>query len=193
MHRILECGLINLIIELQESKEMDLFTATENTSTKVNDITSQAANGNVRNSFPNYRKSTSPLRLYGWLIYALQNRDKEALEFLLANKQDCPHWETKYEFIEQFIGCCDKLERKQPIYLEVLCGVNLQRNTEYWLWCSVGVTVKTIADNKTLWNFALAYRFDALKKITLRKTQYFCPFTMREGNKISITYKSLIP
>ena len=172
---------------------MNLFTTIENTTTTVPVITSQAANGNVSNAFADYRKCTNFRHIYGWFIYAIQNRDKEALEFLLADKQDCPHWETKHEFIEQFIGCCYKLERKQPINLDVLCGVNLQRNSEYMFWYSVGVEVKSVADNKILWNFALAYSLDALKKIILRKTQYFCPFTISQNNKLSIPYKSLVP
>ena len=152
---------------------MDLFTTIENTNTTVPDIITQLTEGNK--FYAGYRKLTNYLHVQGWFLHALEQRDKDALEFLMAKEQDCPHWKTKQEFIDKFIGTCSKLEVKQPIFLEVLRGISFEKENFHAGKPGISIEVKSVAKNTRLWKFNVTYHLDKEKKIHLYKINYFWP------------------
>ena len=52
----------------------------------------------------------------------------------------------------------------------------VDREAGNWFWPSISVEVKSVADNRSLWNFNIAYRLNQDNKIILRKTEKFCSF-----------------
>ena len=157
--------------------EMMLFTNTGNINTTVPDIITQL---NMSNKFySGYRKLSNYLHVQGWFLHALEQRDREVLEFLLAEKQDCSHWKSKLEFIEIFLSTCNKLEAKQPIFLKILLGISVDKNIHITR-SAVSLEVKSITKNRPLWEFKLAYHLDDKKKITLQKTDRFVAFIYKE-------------
>lgn len=89
------------------------------------------------------------------LVLALQNRDKQALEFLITDEMKSSTLKDKKGFIEGFIAYCNTLQKKHgTIYVQITKG---GCNSSY---CNPGksgfsVSVLTVIDNKQLWHFNL--------------------------------------
>lgn len=89
------------------------------------------------------------------LSLALQNRDKEALEFLISDNMKSDFLKDKMSFIQNFLKYCKTLERKHgKILVQTFNGAC---NASY---CSLGrkgitVSVNTLKNNKQIWKFNL--------------------------------------
>lgn len=87
------------------------------------------------------------------LVLALQNRDKQALEFLITDDMKSSTLKDKNGFIEGFITYCNALQKKHgAIYVQTTKG---GCNSSY---CNPGksgfsVSVHAVIDNKQLWHF----------------------------------------
>ena len=155
---------------------MNLFTNVENTNPTFPDIITQLTEGNK--FYAGYRKLTNYLHVQAWFLYALEQRDSVALEFLMANVQDYPHWKTKQEFIDKFIGTCNKLEEKQPIFLKVCRGISFDKGIHAGR-SAISVAVKAVEGDIPLWKFNLAFNLDDEKKIHVEKVFHFIAYIQK--------------
>ena len=104
---------------------------------------------------------------------AIQNRDRNALEYLISDKLDSDGFKDKQDFIDKYLGHCKVLEKKHgQIYVQThkgSCGGG---------YCikgkpGIGVSVNSIVDNKPLWNFNVKTGIDDAHKIDFCKCYFF--------------------
>ena len=94
------------------------------------------------------------LDLIEQFAFALQNRDAIGLEQLI-NKKGLPHWLRRDTFTQDFIGYCDKMDKKHGgVYVHTVPGMCGRKMCNPGA-AGLGVTVNTIKDNKLLWRFNL--------------------------------------
>lgn len=104
---------------------------------------------------------------------ALQNRDKNAMEFLISDKMVADDFKDKQDFINKYLNHCNKLEGKYgKIYVQThkgSCGGG---------YCLKGrpgfaVSVHSVFQNKQLWNFNIITELDDTEKIDMCKCWFF--------------------
>lgn len=90
------------------------------------------------------------------LSFALQNRDENALQFLLSEEINDDFLKSKQDFIQRYIEHCNILEKKHgAIYVHIQKGRCTshfcpRRNKE-----GISVSVNAVRKNRQLWVFDL--------------------------------------
>lgn len=107
------------------------------------------------------------------LCLALQNRDKNALEYLISDKMKSEFLKDKASFIYNYISYCNTLERKNGKLL-----VQIFNGACNACYCNIGmkgiaVSVNTIENNKQLWKFNLIIEQMPDGKLELEKCHSF--------------------
>jgi len=103
------------------------------------------------------------------LCLALQNRDKNALEYLIWDKMVSFDLKSKQAFIKNYLSYCKQLERKHgKLFILTLKGACNKKN------CNLGkqginVSVNSLVNNKQLWKFNLLIETTKSGKLDLGK------------------------
>jgi hypothetical protein len=103
------------------------------------------------------------------LSIALQNRDKDALVFLISDSMISDDLKNKHAFIQNYLSYCKTLERKHgKIIVQTFNGAC---NVGYCRLGKKGVTVSvnTQQNNKQVWKFNLIWDLDKNGKVDLGK------------------------
>ena len=111
--------------------------------------------------------------LFEQLSFALQNRDKGALEYILSDKLVADDFKDKQDFINKFLSYCKTLEQKHgEIYVQTNSGHCDWKPCQYGKK-GIAVSVHSLKRNKQLWNFNLITKFDDTQKISMLKCWCF--------------------
>jgi hypothetical protein len=103
------------------------------------------------------------------LCLALQNRDKNALEYLIWDKMVSFDLKSKQAFIKNYLSYCKQLERKHgKLFILTLKGACNEKQ------CNLGkqginVSVNSLVNNKQLWKFNLLIETSKSGKLDLGK------------------------
>ncbi len=103
------------------------------------------------------------------LCLALQNRDKNALEYLICDKMVSFDLKSKQAFISNYLSYCRQLERRHgKLFILTLKGACNGKQ------CNLGkqginVSVNSLVNNKQLWKFNLLIETTKSGKLDLGK------------------------
>jgi hypothetical protein len=89
------------------------------------------------------------------LCLALQNRDKNALAFVIWDKMDSSDLKSKQAFISNYLSYCKQLERKHgKVFVLTLKGACNGKHCHLGKQ-GINVSVNSLVNNKQLWKFNL--------------------------------------
>ena len=96
------------------------------------------------------------------LSFALQNRDENALQFLLSDEINDDFLKSKQDFIQRYLKYCNILEKKHgAIYIQIQKGKCTSYICPNRKKVGLSVTVNTVTGNKHLWVFNVAVDKDS--------------------------------
>jgi hypothetical protein len=89
------------------------------------------------------------------LCLALQNRDKNALAFVIEDKMDSIDLKSKQSFISNYLSYCKQLERKHgKLFILTIKGACNGKHCHFGKQ-GINVSVNSLVNNKQLWKFNL--------------------------------------
>jgi hypothetical protein len=103
------------------------------------------------------------------LCLALQNRDKNALEYLIWDKMVSFDLKSKQAFIKNYLSYCKQLERKHgKLFILTLKGACNGKHCHLGKQ-GINVSVNSLVNNKQLWKFNLLIETSKSGKLDLGK------------------------
>jgi len=124
---------------------------------------------------------TNDFDIHSQFELAIQQRDRQALNYLLSDIQVTYHWKSKTDFINKYVGWCEKAEKKHKIFVTTHRGHCRQGGCGLNSCGGITVSVNTVFNNKPLWQFNLLYKLDKAGKIIMRRCKYFDVDTTQVG------------
>jgi len=103
---------------------------------------------------------------------ALQNRDKNALEYIISDTMASEDFKDKHTFISNFISYCNTLEKKhEEIYVQTNKGACSNPVCNKGM-TGISVSVNTLKNNKQLWTFNIIPEIDSNGKLDMFKCKF---------------------
>ncbi len=114
--------------------------------------------------------------LYKQLALAIRQRDRQVLNFLLSDRQESKHWETKQEFVDKYLECCNRFESEEGIVITTHSGIGRQNTIPIPSFSALEVVVDSAQEGNRLWRFTLILSTDDIGKIRITKCQRFVAY-----------------
>ncbi len=108
---------------------------------------------------------------------ALRQRDRQVLNFLLSDRQESKHWETKQEFVDKYLECCNRFESEGEIVISTHEGMGRQKNIPVISFSALEVVVDSAQEGNRLWRFTLILSTDDLREIRITQCNRFFQYS----------------
>ena len=152
---------------------MDLFSQIEDSTVQTVERKKPTAKRKNRVDFDPLKTLSADFDIHAQFALAIQQRDRQILDFLLSEEQDSFYWKSKSDFINKYCGCCDKLAQKRKIFVTTLKGGCDKDGCGFNHCGGITVSANRVCNNGVLWQFNLVYNLDKKGKIRLRRCRYF--------------------